>query len=166
LSKLCCPQRGDAYKESRKVAGDQVERDATDEAGSTPLPTEGSAGQKAPRSFLSSAMRDLSEEELAAPAGRRFLIAEIERLDKECDTYRGVNDRYHDLRVDYAKLQEATRTSRWLEILSFTSSSIGSVGIGAAANYLSLPAMRSTGVIILVGSCILVITGLIAKVFK
>ena len=59
---------------------------ATDEAGSTPT-TEGVPSsaevKESARGFLNLSRRALSEEELSTPAARRFLIFEIERLDRQ-----------------------------------------------------------------------------------
>ncbi|WP_148309086.1 hypothetical protein [Sphingopyxis fribergensis] len=55
------------------------DQSATEEAGSVPVSypeVEGREKQE-PRGFLGIARRDLSEDELATAAARRFLIAEI-----------------------------------------------------------------------------------------
>jgi len=81
---------------------------ATEETGSTPLsPTIAADGEtkETPRGFLSVARRNLTDEELSAPAARRFLIAEIERLDQLCTTHDGIITEYHDQRVIIARLQ-------------------------------------------------------------
>ena len=52
---------------------------ATEEKGSVAVPADvaAAAETKEPRGFLQSARRNLSEDELASPAGRRFLIRSI-----------------------------------------------------------------------------------------
>lgn len=58
----------------------------TEEGGSTPIELSQAPPEtkESMRSFLAQARRSLSEEELATPAARRFLIPEIERLDERC----------------------------------------------------------------------------------
>jgi len=81
---------------------------ATEEAGSTPLPVQEEAARekREVRSFLGAAKRDLTDEELASPAVRRFLIAEIDRLEVDCAQLREVQLTYNDLRVSNATLTE------------------------------------------------------------
>jgi len=60
---------------------------ATDESGSIPIAAEevaATAAKEPARAFLQSARRNLSDDELSTPAARRFLIAELERLDQLC----------------------------------------------------------------------------------
>jgi hypothetical protein len=140
---------------------------ATEESGSTPIGAARVDGTKQePRRFLDRARRDLSEEELGTPAARRFLIAEIERLDEQCAEARSTHKDYNDLRVEHAKLAEQNRQSRWNEILSFVCSTMGAVGIGAAPGYLSLEGAGQTGTVIVVGSALLIVTAVLARIFK
>lgn len=140
---------------------------ATDEAGSTPT----SNAQDKPtkdvrRGFLSSAMRDLSEEELDSPAARRFLIAEIQRLDTECDEGKSLSLSYNDLRVENAQLRERSKKSRAIEILSFVSTSAGAAGLGAAPSYISVAEVAGVGWVFAVVAAILVLTGIICRIFS
>jgi hypothetical protein len=109
---------------------------ATEEAGSVPV-SPGTAAtadiKETPRSFLVVARRNLTDEELATPAARRFLIAEIERLDQLCTEYQGIVTEYHEQRITIARLQESARPSRWVEILSSVCLAIGAAGVGCGA---------------------------------
>jgi hypothetical protein len=70
-----------------RVASISQSSSATEELGSTPIDAaEMAAGEtkEQPRGFLQAARRGLSEEELSTPAARRFLIADLERLDRLC----------------------------------------------------------------------------------
>jgi hypothetical protein len=142
---------------------------ATEEIGSTPVPSaSGSGGEvkESPRSFLQVARRNLTEEDFGTPAARRFLIAEIERLDVICATHEIVVTRYHDQRVTIAELTQETRVSRKNDILAFVCLSLGSVGIGAAPGYLALAGGGAYGAVILCGSVLLIGAGAISKVWK
>ena len=108
---------------------------ATDESGSIPVPADVAAATRAKepaRAFLQSARRDLSDNELATPAARRFLIADLERLDQQCAELQSYADKYHDQRVTIATLTADAQKSKWNEILSFVCLSVGSAGLGAS----------------------------------
>ncbi len=80
---------------------------ATDERGSVPIPAHVAAETQAKepaRAFLQSARRDLSDDELATPAARRFLIVDLERLDDRCAQLQSYEQRFHDQRVTIATL--------------------------------------------------------------
>lgn len=94
------------------------------------------------------------------------MIAEIERLDSECEVYRSLSTRYYDLRVEHAKLEESAKRSKWLEVLSFVASSVGAAGIGAAPSYLADKNLHATGIFVLSCSIVLVLTGVVSKVMK
>ena len=139
----------------------------TDEAGSVPLAVDANSGiPKAARGFLKTATRDLSEEELASPAARRFLIAEIERLDKDCDDLRQLRIDHGALREKYARLDEKAKRVRWVEILSTAALSAGSVGIGAAPSFVIVNEVATVGWIILACSLLLAIAGIASRFSK
>lgn len=141
---------------------------ATDESGSTPIPAaeQDKRGEVRRRAFLSSARRDLREDELDSPAARRFLIEEIERLDRECDDYKDLNRDYNDLRVKYARLDERASKQKWLEVLSFVASAVGAAGLGAAPSYIGATGLAPVGWVFAIGSSILVLSGVIFRVMK
>jgi len=142
---------------------------ATEEAGAIPIaPAEIAATEtkEATRGFLQAARRGLSEEELSTPAARRFLIAELERMDEQCVSTQIYVERYHEQRVDLAKLTANTQTSKWNEILSFVCLSVGSAGLGAAPSYLSVPGAERFGLVFLGLSVVLVIAGVASRVWK
>jgi hypothetical protein len=150
------------------VAG-QIKSSITEEAGATPIaPAEiASAETKEPaRSFLQAARRGLSEEELSTPAARRFLIAELERLDVLCTSSQEFVEKYHNQRVTIATLTEQANTSKWNEILSFVCLSVGAAGLGAAPSYLSVKGAEIFGFVFLALSVILVIAGVASRVWK
>jgi len=144
----------------------QSNSEATEEAGSRPIgPNEADTAQTYERrGFLASARRNLSEDEAASPAGRRWLIAELERLDGEYADYKELQKTHSDMRVRLATLEEAQRRSRWLEILSYVSVSVGSAGIGAAPSYITADKLASAGWVMMTGAAILIIVGVLAKV--
>jgi hypothetical protein len=140
---------------------------ATDESGSVLVAAEvvaATAAKEPVRGFLQSARRDLSDEELATPAARRFPIAELERLDQLCLDLKEYERQYNNQRVTIATLTESAKVSRWNEILSFVSLSIGSAGIGAAPSYLALKDGATIGLMVLAFSIVLVLTGIASRV--
>ena len=147
----------------KSQVGDQAE---TEEAGSQPVSGPTGGLKQEPRRFLGLARRDLSEDELATPAARRFLIAEIERLDTECDALRLSASELVEFKVANATLAEAQKKAKWNEILSFACSTLGAVGIGAAPSYFSVATLQPTAWTILVGSALLVIIAVLSKVIR
>lgn len=142
---------------------------ATEETGSTPLSSAAAAvsdTKETPRSFLNVARRNLTDEELAAPAARRFLIAEIERLDQLCMEHEPIISSFHEQRVLIAELQATARPARWVEILSSICLAVGSAGLGAAPSYFSIPSAKPVGLVVVCLSTILVVGGIAPKVWK
>jgi hypothetical protein len=142
---------------------------ATEDVGSTPTTFIGvgkAPEEKEPaRGFLQPSRRALSEEELSTPAARRFLIAEIERLDQECQESKEFQ-KYHDQRVTIAALEVVVRASRWNEILSSICLAIGSAGLGAAPSYVTIPSLAAFGWIIFGLSTVLVAGGVASRIWK
>jgi hypothetical protein len=141
----------------------------TEETGATPLASaEIAAGatKEPARGFLQAARRGLSENELSTPAARRFLIAEIERMDLLCVENQSIVAKYHDQRVLIATLTEAAKASRWNEILSFLCLSVGSAGLGAAPSYLVVKGAESFGLVFLGLSVVLVLGGCASRMWK
>jgi hypothetical protein len=133
-----------------------------DEAGATPIPLTSESKQS--RSFLATARRNLSEEELAAPGVRRFLIDEIERLDARCAELQPFNEKYHDLRVEKAVLDAKLTGSRLTDALSAVCLSAGSAAIGASSKFFEAHVL--TGSILLGAAVVLLCAGIVAKVYK
>lgn len=141
----------------------------TEEAGSIPVvgnETSAPETKNIPRSFLQAARRGLSEEELSTPAARRFLIAELERMDETCGEMKGFEKKYHDQRVEIATLIEAGKISRWNEILSFICLTVGAAGLGAAPGYLNVVGAEHYGQVFFGLSLILVLAGIASRIWK
>lgn len=142
---------------------------ATDEAGSTPAAADevaASAIKEPSRQFLRLARRDLSDDELATPAARRFLIAELERLDEQNEEQRQIVALYHNQRVDIARLSSELGKSKYVELLSNVCLAIGSAGIGAAPSYFSLKDGTTIGLVILGLAVVLLVAGIAPKVIR
>jgi hypothetical protein len=137
----------------------------TEEAGAVPI-----VGADAPepkessRSFLAPARRNLSEEELAAPGVRRFLIWEIERLESRIFEIQPFLEKYHDLRVEKAGLDEKLKGSKLNDVLSAVCLSAGSAAIGASSKLVTLDLI--SGFIVLAVAVVLVVAGIVAKASK
>jgi len=142
---------------------------ATEEAGATPVAAAevaASETKEPARGFLQAARRRLSEEELSTPAARRFLIAELERLDLYCSESQQFVAKYHDQRVTIATLTEASKRNAWNEILSFMCLSVGSAGLGAAPSYLGIPGAQTYGLVFLALSAVLLVGGIASRVWR
>jgi hypothetical protein len=142
---------------------------ATDEVGSVPVANDvgtPEVSKEPPREFLRVGRKVLNEEELSSPAARRFMIAEIERLDAECTALRGLAAPYNDLRVKCAVLEESQRRSRWYNILSVMCLSAGSAGLGAAPSYLAISDLHGVGWTFAIVSGVLVVAGIASRVFR
>jgi hypothetical protein len=142
---------------------------ATEESGSTPLSGAVVLAEnikETPRAFLQAARRNLTEEDLDTPAARRFLLAEIERLDQICTDHEGLITHYHDQRVTIAELTLGSQVTRKNDLLSFVCLSVGSAGIGAAPGYFGLAGGTAYGIVVLLGSVLLFAAGILSKVLK
>ena len=103
----------------------------------------------------------VEEKELSRVA-KRFLVAEINRLVDENQQLKQFKDRYHDIDKKLAVLKETVKPFRINELLSSVCLIAGSVGLGAAPNFLSL---SSYGWYVFVSvSALLVIAAVAARV--
>lgn len=145
-------------KEARETAS------ATEESGSVPLPiAQDSRGKKGQRSFLATAARDLSEDEVDTPAGRRFLIADIDRLQEECDQLKTVERKYHDLRVANAHLDAQVKSNDRLDWLTLIATSAGAAGLSTAPSYMADAELSNFGYALLAISIVLVAAGILVR---
>jgi hypothetical protein len=150
------------------MASNEALASPTEEVGSVAVPADGDreVAKEEPRGFLKSARKNLSEEDLGTPAARRFLIAEIERLDQRCAELQKMEGHYNDLRVELATLKEQSRSSVWFEIMSYLCFSLGATGLGTAPTYFAINGAHDIAWTILIGSALLVAGGISARVFK
>jgi len=118
------------------------------------------------RGFLIAARRNLTEQDLDTPAARRFLIAEIERLDQICSEHGELTTRFHNQRVQIAELLADGKAQRKTDFLSNVCLAAGFTGMGAAPAYLTLAGGVVYGVVILLGSACLAAASIISKVRK
>jgi len=143
---------------------------ATEDTGATPLSGEIGPGvpeaKEPARSFLQVGRKNLSEKDLSTPAARRFLIAEIERLDQQCVEHQGFVQKFHDQRVTIATLTESAKISTWKEILSGACLAVGAAGLGAAPGYFSIPGAVSYGIVFFGISLFLVGIGVASRVWR
>jgi hypothetical protein len=161
-------RQADAFIHFRVVGKNQTVT-ATEESGAIPVaPAQVAASEtKEPaRGFLQAARRGLSEEELSTPAARRFLIAELERMDQICIQNEGLIEKYHDQRVVVATMTVEVKSSGWNELLSFVCLSVGSAGLGAAPSYLTVPGAERFGLVFLGLSAVLVLAGIASRIWK
>lgn len=142
--------------------------EATEDSGAIPVQRRhtASGGKQEPRQFLRTARRDLSEDELTSPAARRFLIAEIERLDERCLDLRLTENNYHDLRVENAKLTQGLKENRRIDVLLFVCSAVGAAGIGSSPSFIGISQLNGAGWVILVFSAILLLVGAFFRLIK
>lgn len=115
------------------------------------------------RKSFSRLRRELTDEELAAPAVQRMLLDEIERLDSELTDQRQYRDQFHEVDKVHAALQEKFKTKISIEILHVACIAIGGAALGyATSNWGSQP----VGWISLVFGGVLLVAGIIAKAVK
>lgn len=138
---------------------------ATEESGSTALPAVIDSKEPA-RAFLQLGRRNLKEEELDHPASRRFLMAEIERLDLLCAAQQVYVEKYHDQRVEIATLTEGGKKSLWREVLSTIALSVGFTGLGAAPSYLTVAGAERFVWVVIGLAVVLIIGGILSKAWK
>jgi hypothetical protein len=142
---------------------------ATEESGSTPIENPDAPGnetKESPRGFLQVGRRNLTQEELSHPAVQRFLIFEIERLDRACADTGGYVELYHDQRVTIASLSENVKVSRKNDILSSLCLAIGSAGIGAAPSIIGLKEGGIPGALVGIFSAVLLLGGIASRMIK
>lgn len=137
---------------------------STEEAGGVEVvaPSKGDV-KDLPRSFLGPARRELNEEELSAPAARRFFIAEIERLDEEVLNLRVFRDKFHETNTRLAVLEASTKPARWNELLSFVCQTVGAAGLGAAPSFISV---STYGWVFVLFAVVLLGTGIASRIWK
>jgi hypothetical protein len=113
---------------------------------------------KTPRlGHLQRVRRDLSEDELSSPATLRFLVAEIERLDKENSLLESFRDRYYQKDKESSILSERMMKDDTVRALSSVCLAVGSAGLGAAPSYIPL---TNVGYVFLALSVALIVAGL------
>ena len=76
--------------------------------------------------------RELSDDELSSPAGRKFLIGEIERLDEENERLIGFQNKYHEVNTELAIQKEKHKTKKSHEILYSALLTVGAALTGVA----------------------------------
>jgi hypothetical protein len=151
----------------------------TEESGAIPLAIEGASGRTrdAARSFLAAARRDLTEEQASSPAGVRWLMHDVERLDQERtalrtefadirEKYEALREDFNDKRVELEATKSAARVSARNEALTYLCVSAGSAGLGACPGYFSVSGattLATTGIVI---SALLLMCGLTLRVWK
>lgn len=108
----------------------------------------------------------MSEDELKSPGAIRLLISESDRLEERCTSLEVVSAAYHDLRVEKAGLESRLKMSKWHEILSGLCLAIGSFGVATGQRLLSIDGALESGIGVMIVSALLVVAGILSKVFK
>lgn len=145
---------------------DRADETATEETGSHVV---SSSIEKGKRKLLDAARRDLSEKELATPAGQQFMIETIDRLEREVSLLSDYRNKFYEndkaLAVKTKEKDDAVTGS----ILTSALLAIGSAGVGAAPSYITLTDLSKVstfGWIFLVLSALLLVTAVTAQVRK
>ena len=153
---------------------------ASDETGATPIEIEGvSSGRarEASRSFLAAARRDLTEEQASSPAGLRWLMHDVERLDQESTSLKAelaqanqqvdeLKTAFNDKRVELEAAKSGAAVSVRNEVLTYLCISAGSAGLGACPGYLSLAGATTLAAVGVIVSALLLLGGLTLRVWK
>jgi hypothetical protein len=149
---------------------------ATEETGAVPVPVVTQA-KEGGRPFIAAARRDLSEREAASPAGVRWLAYDVERLDRECletrqelQELRRRNDaltsELSDKKVELERERSKSSTSAQNDILTYLCATAGSVGLGACASFWTVPEAAALAQIGMVVSALVVLGGIVLRVWK
>src|SRR5215216_5747826 len=69
-----------------------------------------------PRRSISKLRRELDEVELTTPAALRFLLDDIDRLDREVTELEGYRERFHEVDKQKAVLEQKSKESRSADI--------------------------------------------------
>ena len=150
----------------------------TEEAGATPVGTAASEiKESGPRAFLQAARRNLTEEEAASPAGVRWLAHDADRWEQDCVAARkeladlrkkhdDLTTQYHDKRIEVEALKGARNVSIRNEILSTLCIIGGSSGLSVFPSYLATPATANLAYVGLPVSGVLLLGGLILRIWK
>ena len=115
------------------------------------------------RASFSKLPRQLSEEELSSPAAKKFMIDEIERLDRENEELQSFRQQYHDSDKECAVLLEKTKISKAHEIMYAVCLVVGSAALGYAP---SLWPQQPDGVLSLVLGGVLIIGAVLTKLLS
>lgn len=115
------------------------------------------------RKSFSNLRRELKEDELNAPAVKKLLIDEIERLERENNNLLDYQDKYHSADKSKAVLEQKLKTHLSQDIVSGGCMTVGAAALGYAP---SLWSNQPTGIITIIFGCILILCGIIAKAVK
>ena len=113
------------------------------------------------RRAVSKARRELTEEELAAPAARVMLLDEVDRLDSENTELSQFRNRFHQVDKECAVLKEREKGGIASDIVFTVSMTLGGVVVGALPG-LSSVAPKYHDMALAVG-ILLMLTGIVAK---
>lgn len=119
--------------------------------------------QKRLRKSLSSARRDLSEEELSSSAVQKLLIDEVERLEDENQDLDYYREEFHKADKRASIFEERHRRVISQEIISNGCLVVGAAALGYVP---SLSKDATTATIVAVFGGILVVAGIWAKVVR
>lgn len=107
--------------------------------------------------------REITDDELSSPAARKFLLAEVDRLDEENRLLRGYQERFHEIDKRAALLENKIKRSVSGEFVSASGLAVGAAALGYAPAVWSSP---PSGWIALAFGSILIVFGIVAKVAR
>jgi len=164
--------------EASKVRGPVGATGPTEESGATVVAVPASEiKESGPRSFLQAARRNLTEDEAASPAGVRWLAHDADRWEQDCiaarqelgdlrEKHDDLTTQYHDKRIEIEALKGARGVSIRNEILSTLCVIGGSSGLSVLPSYLSTPATTNLAYVGLPVSAVLLLGGIILRIWK
>ena len=107
--------------------------------------------------------REITDDELSSPAARKFLLAEVDRLDEENRLLRSYQERFHEVDKRAALLENKIKKSVFGEFVSASGLAVGAAALGYAPAVWSSP---PSGWVALAFGSILVVLGVVAKVAR
>ncbi|HGF4956784.1 hypothetical protein HYO27_22140 [Vibrio parahaemolyticus] len=112
------------------------------------------------RKSLNRVSRELDDKEFKSPAVQKFLIDEIERLERENNTLSDFRDKFYNSDKVRAVLEQKVKTHLSSDIVSTVCMTVGAAAIGFAP---TLWSNQPAGYVVIAFGSILIVGGVAAK---
>ena len=123
----------------------------------------GVTNEKKGRKAFGKVKREITEKDLQNPAIQKMLLDELDRLETESEEYKQYKERYHKADKRVAVLEEKSKGTLAIDILSGACLTIGAASLGYTK---ILWENQPSGYIALVVGGVLIAAGIAAKVVK
>ena len=118
-----------------------------------PTPLEGG------RPVLKGLSRNLAPEELATPAGAKFLVEMLETAERERDDYRQYMNKFHDANLRASVAEHVLRRDLSNEVMFSVGVGVGCLVLGLVPSFYVLAGWASgaaaiVGILLVAGACV------------